>query len=144
MPTSLIVQLLMLFTSVAIGFALWKGRTAERLAAVVVLANMAVAFAFPTYTYPAIDLTNDAVAASALLLITIRYGAPWMGGIMLFYAAQFTLHSYYLVADRPPTDYFHAVVNNVNFSGITWCLIFGTAVAWRRRRRERQPAAAVA
>ena len=53
-------------------------------------------------------------------------------GAMLLYAAQFTLYAFYFVTERP-IDRFHAIVNNLDFSGITWCLVIGTAVAWRRR-----------
>ena len=41
-----------------------------------------------------------AVLALGLLAVTLRYGSLWLGGAMLFYAAQFTLHSVYLVAGR--------------------------------------------
>ena len=103
MPTSPIVQLQMAFAVAVVVFALWKGGAAERLTALV------------------------------LLGITVRYGALWMGGVMLFYAAQFGMHSYYMVLQRPTGDYLNALVNNINFMGITWCLVIGTAVAWRRR-----------
>ena len=32
--------------------------------------------------------------------LTIRYGRLWLGGAMLFQAAQFSLHAFYLVTDR--------------------------------------------
>jgi hypothetical protein len=54
---------------------------------------------------------------------------------MLFFAAQFAMHSYYMVTERPTGDYLNALINNIDFSGIIWCLIIGTAVAWRRRVR---------
>jgi hypothetical protein len=74
-----------------------------------------------------------------LLGVTLRYAAPWMGAVMLFYAAQFALHSYYLVMQLP-NDFWHALINNVNFSGTTLCLIIGTAVTWRRRVRQARAA----
>ena len=58
-----------------------------------------------------------------------------MGGAMLFYAAQFGLHSYYMVTERPTRDYFYVLVNNINWNGVVWCLIIGTAMAWRGRVR---------
>jgi hypothetical protein len=116
-------------------FAVWKGGTAERIAAAILLANVAIGVT-GAWLAPDSDglirLANDGLAAAALLVVTIRYGAPWMGGVMLFYAAQFSLHSYYLVTDRPP-DYLYAAVNNINWSGTLWCLVIGAAVAWRRR-----------
>jgi hypothetical protein len=132
----LIYAILIAFTLIGVLFAAWKGGVAERMAALVVVANMVLGIVVHKLT-PGIEggfrFANDGLAAIALLAITLRYGAPWMGGVMLFYAAQFSLHSFYLVTGRPDTDYLHALVNNINFSAITWCLIIGTAVAWRRR-----------
>jgi hypothetical protein len=129
-------------------FALWKGGRAERLAAVIVIANVVVgqmdAFLGPSGD-SVLRLVNDGVTALILLGVTVRYGALWMGGVMLFYAAQFAMHSYYLVTQRPTGDYLNALINNVNFIGINVCLIIGTAVAWHHRartaRRALEPAA---
>jgi hypothetical protein len=116
-------------------FAVWKGGPAERVAAAILIANMAIGLA-GGWLAPGSDglirLCNDGLAAAALLAVTLRYGAPWMGGVMLFYAAQFSLHSYYLVTDRP-TDFLYAEINNINWSGTLWCLVIGASVAWRRR-----------
>lgn len=133
------------FSVLGAGFALWKGGPAERMSASVVILNVAIGQS-GQYLAPQSDdvirLVNDGLTALILLGITVRYGAPWMGGVMLFFAAQFAMHSFYLVTDRPPGDYFNALVNNLNFTGIIWCLIIGTAVAWRRRVRLAQAAKA--
>jgi hypothetical protein len=116
-------------------FALWKGGTAERAAALVIIANILIG-EIGSYLAPSnsdlIRFVNDGLTALVILGITIRYGALWMGGVMLFYAVQFSLHSFYLVTGRP-RDFWHAVINNVDFNGIIWCLIIGAAVAWRGR-----------
>jgi len=52
------------------------------------------------------------------------------------------LHAYYMVTDRSDADYLHALINNVDFAGVIWCLIIGAAVAWRRRVREARASAA--
>lgn len=119
-------------------FAVWKGGAAERWAAGVVIVNVIVGQS-GQYLAPSSDnfirLVNDGLTAMVLLGITVRYGAVWMGGVMLFYAAQFSMHSYYLVTERPMGDYLWALVNNINFSGVIWCLVIGAAVAWRKRVR---------
>lgn len=126
-------------------FAVWKGNVAERAAAIIVIVNIAIGDAgriIAPGSDGVIRLINDGLTAILLLGVTIRYGALWMGGVMLFFAAQFTLHSFYLVTERPQ-DFLHALINNIDFSGIIWCLIIGTGVAWRRRIREAgAPAAA--
>ena len=118
-------------------FAIWKGGVAERAAAAVVIANVVIGLS-GKWLAPGLNeqirLVNDGLTALILLGITVRYGALWMGGAMLFYAAQFALHSFYLVTERP-TDYLYALINNIDFTSIIWCLIIGTAVAWRKRAR---------
>lgn len=138
------VQLLGDLLSVAVAlFAVWKGGPAERLAAGILIANMAIGLSSSLLAPDSdglIRLCNDGLSAAALLVVTIRYAAPWMGGVMLFYAAQFSLHSYYLVTDRPP-DYLYGAINNLNWSGVIWCLIIATAMTWRRRVRAQRAAA---
>lgn len=146
MSNLLLYLTLQTFSVLGAGFALWKGGAAERMAAAVVAANVVIGllgqWAAPD-SGAIIRLCNDGLAAAALLVITIRFGALWTGGVMLFYAAQFSLHSYYLVTEQQP-DYLYALVNNINWSGIIWCLIIGTGVAWRQRSRRAVGAAPVA
>jgi hypothetical protein len=146
MPEITTRVLINVFLAAGAIFAMWQGRSAERASAIVVIANVLIGQGFHELN-PAYDsivrLVNDGLSALALLGITLRFGAPWMGGVMLFFAAQFSLHSYYLVMSRSQSDRLHAIVNNVNWSGIAWCLIIGTAVAWRLRvvRARQTPAA---
>lgn len=116
-------------------FALWKGGRAERWVAIVIIINIVIGQVGSALTSGNDDLIrfiDDGLTALVILTIAIRYGALWMGGVMLFYAAQFSLHSFYLVTGRP-RDFIHAVVNDVDFTGIVWCLVVGAAVSWRRR-----------
>lgn len=120
-------------------FPVWKGDTPERLAGLVVIANVLIAavvgLVAPQLQGP-IRLANDGLGALALLAITVRYGTPWAGGVMLFFAAQFALYSFYLVMERP-ADRLKVWVNNADWAGIMLCLILGAIVAWRRRARSR-------
>ncbi len=125
-------------------FAMWKGGFAERVTAVVVILNVItgeVAYILVPISEAMIRLFNDGITALVLLGVTVRFGALWMGGVMLFFAAQFSLHSYYLGTDRPH-DFLHALINNIDFSGIIGCLIIGTAVVWRQRVSARMAASA--
>lgn len=137
MPEVSVRLIIDIFSVLGASFALWKGGTAERLAAAVVIVNVAIGLS-GKWLAPGLNdqirLANDGLSALILLGVTVRYGALWMGGVMLFYAAQFSLHSFYLVTERP-SDYLYALINNIDFTSIIWCLIIGTAVAWRRRVR---------
>lgn len=139
MSANILYLLLQAFSIAGGAFALWKGGRAERIAALIVIVNVAVGYltvSLDSTTLSTIRLCNDGLAAVALLVVTLRYAAPWMGGVMLFYASQFSLHAYYLVTERADNDYAHALINNINWNGVIWCLIVGTAVAWRRRSRD--------
>ena len=140
MPTSIFVQALLTFAVIVCLFALWKGGRAERTAGVLILVNTAL-FLAEGFLPPAFSgvafLLADVIAAFGLLAVTLRYGNLWLGGAMLLYAVQFSLHAYYFVADKPTNDLFHARVNNLNFLGIVLCLGLGVIAHLRR------PAAAV-
>ncbi len=143
MPNVPVGTLIDIFSVLGAFFAVWKGGVAERSAAIVVIANVLIGQTewFAPGSGGLIRIINDGITALVLLVITVRYAALWMGGVMLFFAAQFSMHSYYLVTERP-NDYWHALINNVDFSGIIWCLIIGTLVAWRARSRRRRVAPA--
>jgi len=137
MPTSPIVQLQMMFAVGGILFALWKGGSAERATAAVVAANMVLGIlkgVFLPSQHDQLRFVLDGVTAVVLLLITVRYGAAWMGAVMLLFASQFALHAYYLIAGRDPADYLHALVNNFNNSAMVLCLVLGTVTVIMRRR----------
>jgi hypothetical protein len=119
-------------------FSLWKGGRPERLGGAVVLANTfmvaVIVFFVPNDSQAIPELVVDGLTAMGLLAVVLIYGSLWLGGAMLLYAVQFTLHAFYLVTERAP-DHLHAVLNNLDFSGIILCLVIGAAVAWRRRAR---------
>ena len=132
-----------IFLLVSAAFALWKGGAAERIAAIVVIADVVIEHVVELVAPGSENLARlctDGLSAAGLLFVTIRYAAPWMGGVMLFFAAQFSLHSYYLVMEKP-LDNLHALVNNINWSGVSWCLIIGAAMTWRARLRHASLAA---
>ena len=139
MPNSPIILALLGFSLGACLFAYVKGEAAERIGAGIILLNMVLALAGEYYFPKSILLWPDALTAVSLLVVAVFYASPWLGAVMLLYAAQFTLHAVYFVTARP-RDHFHVVVNNVDFFLISLCLVIGTAVTWRRRVRGIQPA----
>lgn len=133
----------------ACGFALWKGGPAERYGALLIL-TFAMLWEFgrllpPRFGewMPIAQLVGDGLTAVGLLAIAVRYASLWLGGALLFQAAQFSLHSFYLVTGRP-NDLLHNVINNVNLYAILICLVFGAIVSWRERVRAAPPSAAAA
>jgi hypothetical protein len=119
-------------------FSVWKGGHAERIGGVIVLSNTLLVWAIAMFGTASVqsvaELVVDGLTALGLLAVVLIYGSLWLGGAMLLYGLQFTLHAFYFVTERAP-DRLHAIINNLDFSGILWCLVIGTAVAWRRRTR---------
>jgi hypothetical protein len=119
-------------------FSLWQGGRSERLGGAVVLANTllvaVIGFLMPHSSQAVPELVVDGLTAMGLLAVVLVYGSLWLGGAMLLYAMQFTLHAFYFVTERAP-DNLHALLNNLDFGGIILCLVVGTAIGWRRRSR---------
>ena len=132
--------LLTLLTLTVCGFAIVRGGQGERITGVTIVAVMVLQrlarVAAPADFHPTISLVGDGLPALVLLVLTVRYASPWLGAIMFFYAAQFALHSFYIVMVRR-VDVFHFIVNDINLMGIHLCLVLGTVMAWRRRIRIR-------
>jgi hypothetical protein len=144
MPTSPIVLGLILLTFGISLFALWKGGPAERLGGAMVGANLILSILSGLFLPHSLEtlcrLTLDGLTAIGLLVVAVRYASFWLGGVMLLYAAQFSLHAVYMVTARP-IDLLHIKINNMNFLGISICLAVGTIVGWRQRMARRRAAA---
>lgn len=136
MPTTLLVWIFSLTGLGVCLLAFWKGEASERLGSWCILANLLTSIVATTFLGPDVkpvgQLVIDAATALGLLFVVLRYGSLWLGAVMLLYAAQFTLHSYYFVAARP-IDNFHVAANNLDFLAVIFCLGAGTFVSIRRR-----------
>ncbi len=136
MPTSPIVLGLIALTLGISLLALWKGGPAERIGGAVVGANVLLSILsgllLPDSAQAIARLTLDGLTAICLLVITVSFASFWLGGVMLLYAVQFSLHAFYMVTSRP-IDVLYAWINNLNFLGIVICLLVGSIVGWRQR-----------
>jgi hypothetical protein len=118
-------------------FGLWKGDAAVRYATVT---NLAVDV-FTVIINPKLGdvggesvlLAVDFAFAVILLVLAVRFANLWIGAAMILQAAQFSLHSYYLVMDLPH-DRLHAWINNTDDWGILISFGVGTVLAIRRRQ----------
>ena len=115
-------------------FALMKGERAERIGAAIIYANILAYIANGTLFHgnQVAALVIDGVTAASLLVMAVMFASLWLGGVMLLYALQFSLHAFYFVTERP-RDLLHSVVNNTIFFAVSACLIIGTALVWQRR-----------
>ena len=127
------------------GFAVWKGDTAVRWAAVMQVAASAVSLlkfgsADLTETF---ELGTGLLTAGVYLLLAVRFANLWIGAAMLLQAAEFSLDAFYLVTDRP-LDHLHAWVNNTCEWGVVLCILLGAVLAILRRMALAREAAELA
>lgn len=118
-------------------FAFWKGGPAERMGAGLIITFAILweaTFFLSSEARSIAQLVGDGLTAAGLLAIALRYASLWLGGALMFQAAQFSLHSFYFVTQRP-ADTLHIVVNNTNYFAILGCLTFGSLIAWRERSK---------
>jgi hypothetical protein len=118
--------------------ALWKGDAAARSGGAVILGAIClerlayIVFHIPRDMTPIVSMAGNGLTAVLLLALAVRFTSPWIGGAMLFYAAQFALHAFYFVTHRA-SDILRFVAFNVCFFGVIVCLLVGAITAWRRR-----------
>lgn len=122
-------------TVLVVALSWWRGGPPERIGAILVLAVAVLArlidIAAPPEWRAVAHLSNDALLGIGFLVVTVIYGSLWLGGAMLFQAAQFSLHAFYFVMARPHDDPY-AVINNINTAAIMLCIIAGALASWRR------------
>jgi len=123
-------------TVLTVAFALWKGDWATRAAAVAYAILNTATFVFMPkvgdVSSETILLALDFICAVTFLLLAVRYANLWLGAAMIFQAAQFSLHAYYLVMELPH-DRLHAWINNADDWGILTSICVGAVLAMRRR-----------
>jgi len=131
-------HLLLFAIALCAAFAAWKGDPPERWGAFANLTVAVVDFALsrllPTSAYASATLVVDLLTATIFLVLALRYASLWLGVAMLLLAAQFSLHAFYFVTERP-ADLLWATVNNTVSWGVVWVIVVGVAMSWRRRTR---------
>jgi hypothetical protein len=131
-----LVEVLRYGTWAVLAFALWKGDMATRIAAgAYAVVEIATRFYHPRIgdvSGESILLAIDFFCAVTFLFMAVRYASLWLGAAMLFQAAQFSLHAYYLVMELPH-DVMHAWINNGDDWGILISMTVGAVLAMRRR-----------
>jgi hypothetical protein len=114
----------------------WGGR-AERIGAGCILAQWLlhglIELTVPAALRPTLFLINDGWLALAFLMLALSTASIWLGGAMMFQSAQFSLHAFYILNNRPK-DLLHFTVNNFDAFGILACLALAV-LATRKRTR---------
>lgn len=138
-------SVLLIIGAVAVcAVAFWKGDAAARIASVLNLFNAAalpfLRIIIGYHTGEVLQLMSDFIAAVGFLLLAVRFASVWLGTAMLLQSAQFSLHAFYLVTERPH-DLLHAWINNTNQWLIYLCILIGVALAVHHRIQHAREAA---
>jgi hypothetical protein len=129
-----------------VAFAWWKGGPAERWGSLLFLVcalGTLAATTLPREAKLVAFLAADGIPAIGFLVLAMRYTSLWVGGSMLFQAAQFSLQAYLMVAAKP-VEGIYVVINNINTTGVELCIVLGVLVSWRQRVVRRRKDAAKA
>ena len=123
-------------TWMTVAFALWKGDLATRIGAgayaALEIVTLIIRPRVGDVSGETILLVADFACAVIFLLLAVRYASLWLGAAMLFQAAQFSLHAWYLVNELPH-DVMHAWINNADDWGILISMFVGAILCIRRR-----------
>jgi hypothetical protein len=119
-------------------FAWWKGGVAERLSGA---ANAVVAALYivcqltilKSNSFQVVLLVIDCGLALTFLALAVRYASLFLGAAMILQGAQFSLHAYYMVAERP-IDLLYVSANNVISWLVLACIVIATLYTWSKRR----------
>lgn len=134
----LIVPLIWILIAGTVFLAWWRGGMAERMGALLVLIGGVIVWLIhllaPVAVQPLALLMGEAGLALGFLLLAMRFLSPWLGVAMLLQAAQFSLHAYYIIGEKPH-DYLYKLVNNINTLAILFVILAATLITWRRRSR---------
>jgi hypothetical protein len=136
MSGHLLVEVLRAIAWMAMAVAIWKGDAAVRVAGasflVLDLATLLISPKVGDVSGETVLLALDFFCAVVLLLLAVRYANLWLGAAMIFQAAQFSVHAYYLVMELPH-DRTHAWINNCDNAGIMVSIVTGAVLSVRRR-----------
>jgi hypothetical protein len=128
----------LLFGVCAMAFV-WGGK-AERIGAACILAQWLltglIELTLPTNLRAIPNLINDGWLAMVFLVLALQSTSIWLGGAMLFQAAQFSLHAFYMLNERPK-DVLHFAINNADSFGILVCLGLASLAVRSRTRAAR-------
>ena len=124
MSDLLIARILLILVFAICGWSLWKGGSAERAGAILVLINTLLGLPLTHMLHPVAKLTFDGVTALAFVGLAIRFTSKWLGVVMLLYGAQFGLNAYYFVMAKEH-DLTFARANNTIFLFVCMSLAAG-------------------
>jgi len=145
-PVDFIAMLLLPLTILVSGFAIWQGRSAERMAGIALLGTLVVQIALmsvfralgvtPRVSAPLLDVAISLMLGLVFLWAALRRHSRWLGFAFIVQGAELTISAYFLGPDVPltPKTYFR-LLNGMTLLTVS-VLAIATVHAILLRRRE--------
>ena len=117
-PVDLIAMLLLPLTVLVSGFAIWKGRSAERMGGIALLGTLVIQIALmsifrglgvpPRVAAPLLDVAISLTLGLVFLWAALKHHSRWLGFAFIVQGAELTISAYFLGPDVPltPSAYF--------------------------------------
>lgn len=117
-PVDLIAMLLLPLTVLVSGFAIWRGRSPERMAGIALLGTLIVQIVLmsvfrglgvpPRVAAPVLDVAISLTLGLVFLWAALKHNSRWLGVAFIVQGAELTISAYFLGPDVPltPRAYF--------------------------------------
>ncbi len=153
-PAKIIAMLLLPLTVIVGGLAIWKGRTAERLAGAALIGTLvlqivvmiaAAKLGAPRNTTAAIlDVAISLTLGLVFLWAALRHNSRWLGFAFMVQSVELTISAYFLGpnAALAPVTYYR-LLNIMTFATVILLAIATSQSILERHRERRQDKARV-
>ncbi len=147
-PAKIIAMLLLPLTVIVGGLALWKGRTAERMAGAaligtLVLQILVMSFAaklgMPRNTLAAmLDVGISLTLGLVFLWAALKHNSRWLGFAFMVQSVELTISAYFLGPDTAlaPVTYYRLLNVMTLATVILLAIATGQSILARRRKRQ--------
>ncbi|HJV42002.1 hypothetical protein [Caulobacter sp.] len=143
---NLIALLLLPLTVLVSGFAIWKGRAAERMSGIALLGTLIFQIALMSVfralgvtarvSAPMLDVAISLILGLVFLWAALKHNSRWLGFAFIVQGAELTISAYFLGPDVPLTASVYFRLLNVMTLLTVSLLAVATVHAILLRRRE--------
>lgn len=153
-PANIIALLLLPLTVIVGGLAVWRGRTAERMAGLALLGTLALQIVVmivcrrlgvAAHTIaPLLDVAMSLTLGLVFLWAALRHNSRWLGFAFMVQSLELTISAYFLgPTSALPAGVYYRLLNVMTFATVVLLAIATSQSILERRRERRQEQARV-
>jgi hypothetical protein len=147
-PANIIALLLLPLTVIVGGLAIWRGRTAERMAGLALLGTLALQIVVmivcrrlgvqPHTIAPILDVAISLTLGLVFLWAALRHNSRWLGFAFMVQSVELTISAYFLGPNAAlSAATYYRLLNIMTFATVI-LLAVATGQSLLERRRERR------